>query len=78
MPKRLVLATVRSNRTRGWCRQAPIRQTLADPAVPICPAHSHGTPIKNCIRNSMGSSVVGITTSSELEDADDTDDNEHV
>lgn len=77
MPKRVLLATVRSNRTRGWCRQGPIRQTLAETAVPICPAHSHGTPVKNCTRNSMSSSIVGITTT-DLDDADDTDENEHV
>ncbi|XP_023017150.2 uncharacterized protein, partial [Leptinotarsa decemlineata] len=74
VPKRAILATVRSTHTRGRCRQGPVRQTLADTSMSMCPTHSnHGTPM----RNSLNSSIVGIT-SSDLEDADDTDENEHV
>lgn len=77
VPKRVLLATVRSNRTRGWYRQGPIRHSLTDTTVPICPAHSYGTPVKNCSRNSLNSSIVGITTS-DLDEAEDTEENEHV
>ncbi|KAJ8972621.1 hypothetical protein NQ314_000077, partial [Rhamnusium bicolor] len=74
VPKRAILATVRSSHTRGRCRQGPVRQMLADPPVSMCPTHSHGTPIKN----SLNSSIIGITSSSDLDDADDTDENEHI
>ncbi|KAG5890758.1 hypothetical protein JTB14_016496 [Gonioctena quinquepunctata] len=74
VPKRAILATVRSTHTRGRCRQGPVRQTLADTPVSMCPTHmNHGTPM----RNSLNSSIVGITPS-DLEDADDTEENEHV
>ncbi|KAJ8959075.1 hypothetical protein NQ318_022331 [Aromia moschata] len=73
VPKRAILATVRSSHTRGRCRGA-VRQTLADAPAPPCPTHSHGTPVKN----SLNSSVVGISSSSDVEDADDTDENEHI
>ncbi|KAJ8923073.1 hypothetical protein NQ315_001625, partial [Exocentrus adspersus] len=74
VPKRAMLATVRSSHTRGRCRQGPVRQMLADPPVQLCPTHSHGTPIKN----SLNSSIVGISASSDLDDADDTDENDHA
>ncbi|KAJ8983993.1 hypothetical protein NQ317_008698 [Molorchus minor] len=74
VPKRAILATVRSSHTRGRCRQGTVRQMLTDPPVPMCPTHSHGTPI----RNSLNSSIVGISASSDLDEADDTDENEHI
>lgn len=74
VPKRAILATVRSSHTRGRCRQGPVRQMLADPPMAVCPTHSQGTPIKNA----LNSSIVGISSSSDLDDTDDTDENEHV
>ncbi|CAH0564917.1 unnamed protein product, partial [Brassicogethes aeneus] len=69
VPKRAILATVRSGHARGRCRQGVVRQILTDP--PLCPTHSHhGTPVKNSI-------IIGMS-STDIEDADDNDENEHV
>ncbi|XP_015837865.1 TWiK family of potassium channels protein 7 isoform X1 [Tribolium castaneum] len=68
IPKRAILATVRSSHSRGRCRQSQVRQMLAD--TTICPTHSHGTPTKSSL-------IVG-STSSDIEDADEADDSEHV
>ncbi|CAH1958147.1 unnamed protein product [Acanthoscelides obtectus] len=75
MPKRAILATVRAPRTRGGrCRQGTVRQTLMDAPPIICPAHPQ-KPIKN--HATLNSSIVGIATTADLDDPDDTDDNEH-
>ncbi|XP_056638291.1 TWiK family of potassium channels protein 7-like [Diorhabda sublineata] len=68
IPKRSLLATVRTNNTRG----RSVRQTLADNTNSVCPAHAHhGVQIRN-------SSIIGIAVTSDLEEADDTDENDHV
>lgn len=80
IPKRAVLATVRTNRT-GWRRQGPIRQTLAEAAVPVCPAHARGTQMKPgaLVNNhvTLNSSVMGVSTGADMEE-EDADENEHV
>ncbi|XP_060521899.1 uncharacterized protein LOC132699284 isoform X2 [Cylas formicarius] len=65
VPKRAILATVRPAHSRGRCRQGQVRQILADP---MCPTHSHnhGTPLKN-------SSIVGISTDVDLDEAEEND-----
>lgn len=40
VPKRVLLATVRSSHSRGRCRRMLVKQTLADPQ------HYHGTPVR--------------------------------
>jgi hypothetical protein len=68
IPKRAILATVRSSHSRGRCRQSQVRQMLADSS--ICPAHSHGTPTKSSL-------IIG-STSSDIDDAEEADESEHV
>lgn len=68
VPKRAILATVRSSHTRGRCRQGPVRQMLADPPQ-HCPTHStSSTPVKSRL----------IMNASDVEEADDPDENDHV
>ncbi|XP_066137426.1 potassium channel subfamily K member 18-like [Euwallacea fornicatus] len=67
VPKRVILATVRASHSRGRCRQAPVRQILADPNCPTH-CHSHGSPLRN-------SSIVGISTDIELEEVEENDEN---
>nr|CAI5863509.1 unnamed protein product [Callosobruchus analis] len=75
VPKRAILATVRAPRTRGGrCRQGAVRQTLTDAPPIVCPAHPQQL-IKN--HATLNSSIVGIATTADLDEADDTDDNEH-
>lgn len=66
VPKRALLATVRASHARGRCRQGQVRQMLADPH--ICLAHMHGTPSRH---------VPGPMSSSDVEEAEDGDENEH-
>lgn len=68
-PKRAILATVRASHARGRCRQGQVRQILAD--THLCPAHGHGTPVRN-INN-----MTGRISSSDVEEAEDTEENEH-
>lgn len=71
VPKRALLATVRASHARGRCRQGPVRQMLAEAA--LCPAHSHSansTPVKSRL-------LVSAPTS-DVEEAEDTDENDHV
>lgn len=71
---------MRTNRT-GWRRQGPIRQTLAEAAVPVCPAHARNTHIKpgNLVNNhvSLNSSVMGVATGADMEE-EDAEESEHV
>lgn len=60
VPKRALLATVRSSHSRGRCRRLQIKQTLTD-----CPQHCHGTPVRAV-----------CAPSSDLEEADDTEEND--
>ncbi|KAL3273853.1 hypothetical protein HHI36_015279, partial [Cryptolaemus montrouzieri] len=70
IPKRAVLATVRSGRSRGGCRPGPVRQMLVDPS--LCPQHCHGPPIiKNC--NYGGS----LAVASDVDEGEDGDESEH-
>ncbi|CAG9856971.1 unnamed protein product [Phyllotreta striolata] len=74
-PKRSLLATVRSSHTRGRCRQTGVRQTLTEPTVPsMCPAHSH----HHIPMRTVNSSIVGIAVTSDLEDAEEPDENDQI
>ncbi|KAF5277152.1 hypothetical protein FQR65_LT03858 [Abscondita terminalis] len=63
VPKRTMLATVRSTHTRGRCAQGQVRQMLADPM--ICPTHTHCSPSRN---------IPGCAAS--ISDLEETDENE--
>ncbi|XP_044759938.1 uncharacterized protein LOC123317451 isoform X2 [Coccinella septempunctata] len=70
IPKRAMLATVRSGRSRGGCRQGPVKQMLVDPS--LCPQHCHGPPIvKNC---AYGGTMI---MASDIEEGEEGEDNEH-
>lgn len=65
-PKKALLATVRASHARGRCRQGQVRQLLAESHM--CPSHPHGTPSR-CIS--------GPFTASDVEEAEDPEENEH-
>lgn len=68
-PKRAIVATVRASHARGRCRQGQVRQMLADPH--LCPTHGHSTPAR-CVNN-----IGPRMSSSDVEEAEDADENEH-
>ncbi|KAF2903528.1 hypothetical protein ILUMI_02658 [Ignelater luminosus] len=66
LPKKALLATVRSSHTRGRCVQGQVRQMLADPQM--CPSHPHGTPSRT---------IPGCAIAlSDVEETDDNDEND--
>lgn len=67
IPKRAMLATVRSGRSRAGCRQGPVKQMLVDPS--LCPQHCHGPPIvTNC---ALGETIIMTSDTDEGEEGED-------